>query len=344
MNDKVNMKEIARLAGLSTMTVSRVFSNKSCSEQTKKKVEAIAAKLGFYPNMLGRSLVMNRLDTVGVVVPNIIHAFFPRVINAVEETLAKRGFNVFLCFSRDDAEVEAAKVRMLLGHRVAGIIMMPSLRSKLSASSAKMILNQKCPLVLVDRIIEGIKTDCVGWQSEEAMDEIVNHLLSQGYKKLAYVCGENEEWKNRGRTIGFFEALKKRGVKPFAYINCQNTVEDAFEKMQKLFSKKNRPDAVCCATDILVDHTLFALKRLNISIPDEVALTGFGGIINSHNSILKVTTVEQDAEKMGEVAADLILKKIAEADKHLPHKIQKIRLPMKVSICESSIKRPKKTK
>ncbi len=344
MNDKVNMKEIARLAELSTMTVSRVFSNKSCSEQTKKKVEAIAAKLGFYPNMLGRSLVMNRLDTVGVVVPNIIHAFFPRVINAVEETLAKRGFNVFLCFSRDDAEVEAAKVRMLLGHRVAGIIMMPSLRSKLSAASAKMILNQKCPLVLVDRIIEGIKTDCVGWQSEEAMDEIVNHLLSQGYKKLAYVCGENEEWKNRGRTIGFFEALKKRGVKPFAYINCQNTEEDAFEKMQKLFSKKNRPDAVCCATDILVDHTLFALKRLNISIPDEVALTGFGGIINSHNSILKVTTVEQDAEKMGEVAADLILKKIAEADKHLPHKIQKIRLPMKVSICESSIKRPKKTK
>ena len=97
MNDnKVNMKEIARLAGLSTMTVSRVFSNKSCSEQTKKKVEAIAAKLGFYPNMLGRSLVMNRLDTVGVVVPNIIHAFFPRVIHAVEETLAKHGFNVFL--------------------------------------------------------------------------------------------------------------------------------------------------------------------------------------------------------------------------------------------------------
>ncbi len=336
------MKEIAKRAGLSIMTVSRVLSQKSCSAETKKKVEAIANKLGYYPNMLGRAMVMNRLDAVGVVVPNIIHAFFPRVINSIEETLAKYGFNVFLFCSRDNAEIEEKAVKLLLGHRVAGIIMMPSLRSKLSEASAKLILEKKCPLVFVDRVIEGIDTDSVGWNSQEAMLEIVNHLVSQGCKRIAYVCGENQEWKNRNRTIGIMQALQKHNQKLFACINCQNTEESVFENISKLFSKKEKPDAICCATDILVDLTLLSLKKLNIDIPSQVALTGFGSLFNSHNSKLKVTTAEQNAEEMGVVAAELIVKKIREADKKIPHKIEKIRLPLKVSIFESSIRKLEK--
>ncbi len=339
MNEKVNMKEIAKRAGLSIMTVSRVLSQKSCSQKTKKKVEAIAAELGYYPNMLGRAMVMNRLNTIGVVVPNIIHAFFPRVINAIEETLAKHGFNIFLYCSRDNAEIEANAVKTLLGHRVAGIIMMPLLRSELSEASAKLILKKNCPLVFVDRIIDGVETDSVGWKSEDAMLEIVNHLVSQGCKRIAYLCGESAEWKNRKRTLGILEALKANNQELFAYVNCQNTEKSVFEKMSELFAKKQKPDAICCATDILVDLALLSLKKLNVKIPKEVALTGFGSLFNSHNSKLKVTTAEQDAEKMGVIAAELIVKKIQEEDKHIEHEIEKIRLPLKISIFESSLKK-----
>lgn len=333
------MKEIAKLAGMSTMTVSRVLSQKDCcSAKTREKIEAIAAKLGYFPNMLGRSLVLDRLNTIGVVVPNIIQVFFPRVVNAIEETLAKEGFNVFLCCSRDNPEIEAQKIRMLLGHRVAGVIMMPSLRSKLSADSAKMVMKQDCPLVLVDRIIEGIKTDSVGWQSEEAMAKIIEHLVERGCRRIAYVCGAKEEWENRGRTRGFFAAMEANKLKCFAYVNCPNGEDALRGEIKKLFSGKSRPDAICCATDILVNDTLQLLNEMKVKIPEDVALTGFGGIINSHNSKLRITTVEQDAETMGIKAAELILKRIREDGKSQPAKFERVRLPMEVTFCESSMR------
>ncbi len=336
--NKVNMKEIARLAGMSMMTVSRVMGGKSCcSAKTKEKIEKIAASLGYFPNMLGRSLVLDRLNTVGVIIPNIIHAFFPRVVNAIEERLANDGFNVFLCCSRDNTEIEAEKVRMLLGHRVAGIIMLPSLRSKQSAESAKLIVERKCPLVLVDRIISGINSDSVGWQSEEAMEQIVDKLVSNGHKRIAYFCGETKEWEKRGRTQGLMRSLKARDLKCFATLNFESpTIK---EEIEKLFSGKTRPDAICCATDIIADETLSILNELGVKVPSDVALSGFGGIINSHNSKLRITTVQQDAELMGKISAELILSRIKAIDEgKTVTEYEHQRLPLTVEFNESTSK------
>lgn len=334
------MKEIARIAGMSTMTVSRVMGGKNCcSQKTREKIEKIATKLGYFPNILGRSLVLDRLNTVGVVIPNIIHAFFPRVVNAIEERLADDGFNIFLCCSRDNPQIEASKVKMLLGHRVAGIIMLPSLRSKLSAESAKLIVRQKCPLVLVDRMISGIESDSVGWKSEEAMEKIVAKLVDGGRRRIAYFCGESKEWEKRGRTQGLMNALKSRNMSCFATVNFDSdTEENIRKKIEMLFSGKDRPDAICCATDIIADQVLPILLNLGINIPQDLALSGFGGIINTHNSKLRITTVTQDAEVMGRTSAELILKRIKESDLHKePSNFEEIRLPMEVEFNESTL-------
>ena len=333
-DNKVNMADIARVAGTSVMTVSRALSDGKCGEQTRKRIRDIADKMGYFPNKLVKAFANERIDTIGIVVPNIIHAFFPCVVNAIEEVLAVNGYNVFLCCSRDNPEVEAEKIRSLLGYRVAGISMLPSVRSTLSAENAKLVLDSGRPLVLVDRIIPSIKCDSVGWRSSEAMGKIIDDLICRKCRNFVYVCGDNNEWRNRGRTKGFFNALKKKALNPLAVLNCEDS-ESVKLAITELFSKKKTPDAICCATDILADQVLSALKSLGISVPKDVALTGFGGIINNHNSILRITTASQNAEKMGNEAARLILNRLKSSLLRNP-KFESVRIPLDVEICESS--------
>ncbi len=331
---KINMASIAKIAGTSIMTVSRALSpNGICDQKTRIKIEKIAQRLGYRQNKLGVSFARDRLDTVGIVVPNIIHAFFPRVVNAIEEVLASEGFNVFLGCSRDNPEIERAKIKELLEYRVAGIIMLPSLRSRLSEESASAVIKTKTPLVMVDRIVPKIECDTVAWKSSAAMGEIVSNLLANKRRRLAYVCGEANEWKNRGRTRGFLAALKKRNLKPFAILNCDNANE-VKEKITKLFSTKTKPDAICCATDILADEVFQVLKSLKIDVPRDVALTGFGGIINNHNTALSITTAYQDAELMGREAARLMLKHLKNPNSKI--NFESVKIPLRVDIRESS--------
>ncbi len=332
--EKINMASVAKIAGTSIMTVSRALSpNGICDPKTRTKIERIAQRIGYLQNKLGVSFARDRLDTVGIVVPNIIHAFFPRVVNSIEEALAKEGYNVFLCCSRDNPKIERAKVKELLEYRVAGIIMLPSLRSQLSKESAEMVIESKTPLVMVDRIIPKIKCDTVAWKSSTAMEEIVSDLLARKRKRLVYICGESNEWKSRGRTRGFFSALKKRNLKDFAVLNCEN-FDEVKENISKLFSSKIKPDAICCATDILADEVFQVLKSLKIRVPHDVALTGFGGIINNHNTILSITTAYQDAELMGREAAHLMLKHLK--NHHSKNNFENVKIPLRVDIRESS--------
>lgn len=339
---KVTMKEIADMAGMSVMTVSRVLAGKECcSNKTKEKITKIAKKCGYLPNMLGRSLVMNRFNTIGVVIPNIVHAFFPIIVNAIEDALSPYGFNTFLCCSHDNPEIEAKKVRTLLEYRVAGIIMMPSLRSELSKKTAEFVLNSGVPLMLVDRTIKGIKTDTISWESENAIEEIVDDLYKKGCRKFVYICGDKSEWKSRGRTRGFIESLKRRKLSPQAMLFCpqKGDIETSLKNFCR--NAKNRPDAFCCAADTFIDETLSALNDLNISVPQDAALTGFGGIINSVNSRIKITTVKQDADLMGSEAARIIMKRVlGNAPAELTKQFVKMTIPLKVEHNESSDYRP----
>lgn len=337
-NNGVKMETIAELAGVSVMTVSRALSGaNNCNPATRKKIENIAKQLGYFPNLLGRSLLQNKLNTVGIIIPNIIHSFFPRVVNAIEEKLANHGINTFLCCSRDDTKIESEKVRMLLGYRVAGIIMFPSLRSKESEISARTIIDNGCPLVIVDRLIPKISADSVGWKSEQGMDEMVAHLLSRGCKNLVYCAGDIDEWKNRKRTLGFFSALKRRDVKPAGEIYCEPSAIAVEKEIKNLLSRNNNIDAICCATDICADLVLYALKRMKIKVPEDIAITGFGAVINNHNSKLTITTARQDEALMGKTSAEIIIERILSKNKPPFKPLKKILLPVKVEYGQSSM-------
>lgn len=337
--NKVKLATIAKLAGVSVMTVSRVLSQKNnYKDATRDKIEKIAEELGYFPNILGRSLLRDKLNTVGIIIPNIIHSFFPHVVNSIEEELAKKGYNTFLCCSHDDTEIEAQKAKILLGHRVAGVIMIPSLRTKTSEKTAAMILKNGCPLVVVDRLVDSVKTDTVCWKSAEAMNDIVEHLASRGCRNFVYCSGVKSEWKSRSRTSGFFNAIKRLNLKCAAEINCNPDDEAAETAMRKLAASKVEFDAVCCATDIHASSVLLALKKLGKRVPQDVALTGFGGIMNSHNSKLTLTTVVQDATLMGRVAAEVVIKRMEERDAGgETSPFVSLRLPVKIEYGESSL-------
>ena len=333
------MKEIARIADTSVMTVSRALSGSvKCAPSTREKIEKIAAEFGYLPNALGRSLACDRLDMVGVIVPNLVHWFFPLIVSAIEDILSPAGYLTFICCSHDDTDTEARKAANMLSYRPAGVIMLPSLRSEMSAKTARMITDAGCPFVLVDRMIKGFKSDSVSWKSGEAMERIAGDLLARGCSKFAYVCGDLKEWSQRGRTRAFFRALKRGGIcKQSVCLIADNGSGSLRNGLIGAFSGKERPDAICCASDIFVDETLGILESIGVRIPRDAALTGFGGVANAHNSKLRITTASQDPFEMGKVAADLLLKRIAQKKSGvdaIPH--MEIKLPVNVDFFESS--------
>ena len=308
---KASMQTVADLAGTSVMTVSRAISGKgNCSEDTRERILKIASDVGYLPNRLGKGLMENRIDTVGIIVPNIIHSFFATFVYELEERLARENLNMFLCCSHDNPDMEAKKAQMLLEYRVSGIVMVPSLRSKASARTAKKLSSSGIPFVMADRIIGSVDADTVSWESENAMKALVESLAKSGRRNFAYIAGEKNEWEKRGRTRGFREGISSSGARCIGEICCPMDCPDATEYIRPLFSGPVRPDAICCATDIHADKVLCSLKKLKIKIPSETALTGFGGIINSHNTKLSVTTVRQDPALMARKAAELILSRI----------------------------------
>ncbi len=191
------------------------------TKKTRTKIERIAQRLGYRQNKLGLSFARDKLDTVGIVVPNIIHAFFPRVVNAIEEVLASEGYNVFLSCSRDNPEIERAKTRELWEYRVAGIIMLPSLRSELSQESAEAIVASKTPLVMVDRIIPKIKCDTIAWKSSEAMKEIVSDLLARKKKEICICLRRIKRMESSWQNTRFLCSIKKAQHKTFRHFKLR---------------------------------------------------------------------------------------------------------------------------
>lgn len=336
---KASMQTVADIAGISVMTVSRALSeNGACSEDTRKRILEIAAQIGYMPNRLGKGLTKNRIDTVGIIVPNIIHSFFAALVYELEELLAAAGLNMFLCCSHDNPDIEAKKAQMLLEYRVSGIVLVPSLRSGASAETARRLSESGIPLVMADRIISGIKADTVEWESRKAMKLLVETLAKAGRKNFAYIAGEKNEWNKRGRTLGFWDGISSSGARCVAEINCPMECADAAEYIKPLFSSRTpHPDAICCATDIHADKVLYALKKIGVKIPSKTALTGFGGIINSHNTKLSVTTVRQNPSLMAKNTAELVLARIRNTNQRIkPDKFKHIKLPVSIEFGQST--------
>jgi LacI family transcriptional regulator len=313
--EAVTIKDIAKALGISTSTVSRALRDSyEISPETKQLVLDCAEKLNYRPNPIALSLKERRSRSIGVVVCEIANSFFSQVINGIESIAYDKGYNVIISQSHESYEREIMDLHYLSSRSVDGLLI--SLSTETNDVSHIQALHQKgLPIVLFDRVSHEIITHNVVVDNFKGAYEATDHLLKQGYKNIAAIVNSEFLSITTERLAGYKEALEHHGIKynPSHVKHCfygGMVFSEIEEAVNKLFTLKQKPDAILTTSDKLTTGCLKTLMRRGLNVPDDIALVGFSNSDLAELLNPPLTVVRQPAMEMGKAATELLLQLI----------------------------------
>lgn len=310
--EPVTIKDIGKALGLSTSTVSRALRGSyEISSDTKKQVLEYAEKVNYRPNPIALSLKERRSSSIGVVVCEIANNFFSQAINGIESIAYNRGYHVIISQSHESYEREVVNVQHLASRSVDGLLV--SLSSETTDISHFISLHEKgLPIVFFDRVSNEIITHKVIADNYKASYDATVHLIKNGYKKIAHITAAPFLSITKERLEGYKNALLENGL-PYdeKYVKyCSHggkVAEEIEEALTNLLKLKQKPDAFVTAGDRITNGLLTALKKLQLKIPDDVAVVGFSNTNIPELINPTLTTIRLPAFEMGQVATELLI-------------------------------------
>ena len=313
--EAITIKDIARALNLSVSTVSKALrGSHEISEVTKKQVMAYAREHNYKPNPIAQSLKRGRSKSIGIIVCNIDNNFFSQAINGIESVARQKDYNVIITQSQESYEREVANSEHLSSRSVDGLIISLSAETKKVDHLIK--LNQKgLPMVFFDRVTDEIATHKVIANNYKGAYEATRHLLQQGFRRIAQITSSNSLSITFERLEGYKKALEDAGLKPdskyIKFVQHGGMIpEETRQALTELLQLKNRPDAIFTASDRLSTTTLSLLRKMEIAVPQEVALVGFTNSISADIFHPSLTSVVQPALEMGQQATELLIQLI----------------------------------
>ncbi len=314
MAGKVTIKEVAAKLGVSMMTVSRALNNRpNVDERTKEKVLKVARKMGYVQNQIAKSLVSQKTDTIGVVIPEFTHSFFPEVIKGIEEVAFNKHYQIILTHSAENATRESNAISTLLSKRVDGILISTA-ESVTDYSVYKDTIKHGIPIVFFDRCVHNIGASCVRINDERSSMQITEYIISKGIKKIAHLSGPLSISIGKERFDGYKKALTNHGInlREEYVIESGFHEEGGYKAMMKLLElpKSRRPRAVVAVNDPAAFGAMKAIIDCGLNIPKDIAIVGFSDDIRAELLRTPLTTVRQPAYEVGKLAADKLIKHI----------------------------------
>lgn len=316
------LDDVAALSRVSAMTVSRVVNNKpGVSAKTVARVEAAIRELNYRPNLVARSLVTNRINSVGVLFSRLENPLYSVMVSGIVQTAAGYGLDVVLGNGHDvDSLIKSANT--LISKQIDGLIVLPfevnmngeearhgdtlqfyrELEDILSAMSA----NALPTILLEDTTIKGI-SGRVRVDYRGGAEMAVDYLVENGHRKIGMICHNVKDagiWRERYQ--GFLSAMEKHGcVINEAYIeSCFHSIGSGFEAGMRLFSREDRPTAVYCANDEIAAGVLNAATVSGLNVPEDISIIGHDGSLYSEITYPKLTTVSICPFEMGKVCME----------------------------------------
>ncbi|MGG7059561.1 LacI family DNA-binding transcriptional regulator [Clostridium nigeriense] len=310
-----SIKDVAREAGVSIATVSRVLNDIDVvNEDTKKKVLDAISKLGYRPNIVARSLKTQRTKTVGILVPDISSGFYPEIVRGAEDVANIYDYNVILCNSDFDSEKEKEYLRVLKEKMVDGVIYMSS---SLQEETLDIINELNLTTVLVETKDKEESLPSVTIDNTKASKEVTNYLLSKGLSKIAFAGAKRDNmnaWEDR--YIGYEEALKDKGLKVedgLVYAGGLK-VKSGYDAVEYFENSNKEYDAVVCASDEIAMGVINALREKGKKVPEDVSVIGFNDNIMASVFYPKITTIKQPSYDMGSVAMRMLIKLLSKRE------------------------------
>ncbi|SMO62070.1 LacI family DNA-binding transcriptional regulator [Fodinibius sediminis] len=333
MSSDVTLKHIAEELGVSAMTVSRALNDRpNVDEKTKEKVIETAKRMGYTPNQVAKSLVSNKTHTIGVVIPEITHAFFPEVVRGIEEVTNDSDYQIFLTNANEQFSREKKAVRALQAQRVDGILISSS-QTVDDFSFYKEIINSGTRVVFFDRCIENMGVSCVSVNDRVSSTEITEHLITEHkFKKIAYISGPQDVSVGHDRYMGFVDAMEKHTLplKEKWIVRGGFQEEAGYDAMQELLALpvEERPEAVVTVNDPSAIGAIQAISEKGLSIPEDIAIVGFTDDIRAELLKVPLTTVRQPAYEVGRLAALKLIQTIENKDE--PEEILEVQTELKI--------------
>ena len=304
-----SIKDVAKEAGVSIATVSRVLNDIDVvNEDTKKKVLDAIKKLGYRPNIVARSLKTQRTSTIGILIPDIASQFYPDIVRGAEDVTNIYDYNIILCNSDFDVEKEKEYLRVLKEKMVDGVIY---ISSSLNEEILDLINELDLKTILVETKDKDGKLPSVTIDNIKASYEGTKYLINSGLKNLAFI-GVNEENMNAWgeRYTGFVNALKDSGLEAdedLCYFK-NLTVKTGYQAIQRFTENNKSFDGIVCASDEIAMGAINALREKGIKVPEDVSVIGFDNNVMGSIFYPKLTTISQPSYDMCSVAVRMIIK------------------------------------
>ncbi len=308
---QVTIKDIAKVLGISVSTVSRALKDHpDISEETRKQVKELARKLNYEPNALALSLRRNKSNTIGIIIPEIVHHFFSSVISGIEDVAYDSGYNVIVCQSNETYEREVINAQALLSNRVDGVLISIS-KTTLDFDHFRNFTNQGIPMVFFDRVCPELNTDRVITNDEGGAFIATEHLINIGCKKIAHFAAPQNLLIGQGRLAGYLRALKqyKYNYDPNLVLHC-DTMEQAEEKTIDFLNRFPDVEGIFAVNDSTAIGAIKMIHKMGKRIPQDVAVIGFGDGPNALIVSPTLSTVEQKGYEIGAEAVKLLINKI----------------------------------
>ncbi len=302
------IKDVAREAGVSVATVSRVFNDSErVNEDTRLRVRAVAERLRFWPNSVARSLITNRTQAIGVLLPDLHGEFFSEVIRGIDLAARREGLHVLVSSSHSDTKELVRTLRSMRG-RIDGLIIMAPDRAFAPAIRASA---WDCPVVLLGPGTEAPDFDTVAIANHDGAYAVVRHLQRLGHKRIATVTGPAENLDAVQRVEGYRAAMRDGGVANTRTLEVEGdfTEPSGYQAAQALLQLSPPPTAIFVANDVMAVGVLGACRDVGVRVPREVAVVGFDDIALARHLTPPLTTVHVDAYQLGERALHRLLRR-----------------------------------
>ncbi len=303
-----NIKDVAKAAGVSTATVSRVLAHSAIIKpETRERVLEAIAQLNYRPNLIARSLRVQKSARIGLVVSDIRNPFFTAIGRAVEDAAYEQGYSVLMCNTDENPEKEELYLNLLRDENVAGVIFSPTQQFNMASHT----YGGRMPFVIIDRSVDSHEADMVLLDNVSAACELTKHLIDNGYRKLAGLFGDAST-TGQDRHRGFLQALQEHHLNPVGVHFVSPRIKQGYDATLALLEQADRPDAIFTSNSLLTAGAFQAMRDKKISVPNEVALVGFDETTWDALVDPPITVMAQPTEEIGRIATELLFRRIQE--------------------------------
>lgn len=332
----VKLLDVARLAGVSTATVSRVLTQSpSVRPEVRERVLSAMRTLHYRPSHIARSLRTRRSRIIALAISDILNPFFHAIVRAVEDVAYDNEYALFLCNTDENATREAFYVDVAQAEHVAGLIISPSCERD---APCRRLIEAGTPVVVFDRRLADIDVDTVTIDNVRSTRELVGHLLDDGHRRVGAILGDPVVTTGRERLEGYIGALREHGLafEPQLVRTGMPREPVGYAHMMDLLDSTDRPTGVFTGNNLLTVGALKAIRDRGLRVPEDIALVGFDDIAWMSLAGPGVTVAAQPTYELGRAAIDLLLRRIQDPTRPVEH----IRLSAEILVRQSCARHP----